>query len=200
MQGNRLLVAGRRRAKALRLIPRLLALMGVPLCTLSPHASGNTKMQDLINEACAPSHYPLLPPCEKEITLDELNSRLHYKLEMIKAEDEQMKIAWSSWERDLGLLYVEPTQRVWDLNKHTAMILATDLIRERLSKTINAQGVLFLTNAHGDPDVVRKHILWYLISNNVLGQRGRRNVASDQNRSKTSLPSRAAVTTGRPLS
>jgi hypothetical protein len=145
--------------------------MGVLFCTLSPRTSGTTTMQDLINEACAPSRYPFLPPCGKEITLDELNSRLHYKLEMMKAEDQQMKLAMSSWEKNLGLLYVEPTQRVWDLNKQMAMILSTDLIREQFSKAIDAQGVAFLVDANGNPEIVRKHILWYLISNGLDKER-----------------------------
>jgi hypothetical protein len=80
----------------------------IGFCALHPCTSKTETLQDLINEACAPTHYPLLPPCGKGITLEELNSRLHYKLKMMKAENEQMNIVMSYWEKSLGMLYSSP--------------------------------------------------------------------------------------------
>jgi hypothetical protein len=126
----------------------------IVFCAL-PHSIGKAQtLQDLINEACAPSHYPFLPPCSKEVTLDEINNRLNYRLNM----------SISSWEQTIGLLYVTPTQRVWDSNKNIAMTLSTPLVRDQLSKAIDAFGVLFLTNTNGDAELVRKNILWHLIA------------------------------------
>jgi hypothetical protein len=122
-------------------------------------------LQDLINEACAPSHYPLLPPCNRNITLEEINNRLHYKLQMMEAEDSQLKNTILSWQKLIGLLYAEPTQSVWNSNKKIALSLSTDLVREQASKAIDAQGALFLFNSNGNPELVRKNILIYLISN-----------------------------------
>ena len=69
----------------------------------------------------------------------------------------------SSWEKLLGLLYSEPTQTVWDSNKNIAIALSTYLVREQVSRAIDAQGMVFLANTNRDPDLVRKQILWYLI-------------------------------------
>ena len=141
------------------------------LCTLNPGTSKTQTLQDVINEACAPSHYPFLPPCSNGITLEELNNRLNYKLHMMEAEDKQMTLTMSSWNKMLGLLYVQPTQKVWESCKNVAKAGSTDLVWPQASKAIDAQGVVFLADNNGDPDVVRKHILWYLIANGLDKER-----------------------------
>jgi len=146
-----------------KLIIRLSATAFIGFCALCPCTSKAQTLQDAIKEACAPSHYPGLPPCGSEITLKELNSRLHYKLHMMEAEDEQMKSTMSSWNKTLGMLYVRPTQTVWDANKNITKALSTDLVWQQASKAIDAEGNLFLADTNGDPDRVRGNIIQYLV-------------------------------------
>jgi hypothetical protein len=144
---------------------RLVALMGILFRTLYPRTGKTTTVQDLINEACAPTHYPLLPPCGKEITLDELKSRLHYKLEMVKAENALNKYCLVVVEKITGFSLLKYYANGWDSLKKMALSLSTGLVREQVSKAIDAEGVAFLVNTNGDPDLVRRNILWHFIMN-----------------------------------
>lgn len=140
----------------------LLATAFIGICTFYPCISKTQTLQDVIKEACAASHYPGLPPCGQEITLDELNSRLHYKLHIMEAEDEQMKNTMSSWNKTLGMLYLRPTQTVWEANQNMAKALSADFVWSQASRAIDAEGSLFLADTNGDPNKVRKHIIQYL--------------------------------------
>jgi hypothetical protein len=170
MQGNRLFVAGRPRPVSLSGRPGWLqlAIMTIMSCALYPSIGKTQTLQDVIEEACALSDYPFLPPCGSQITLKELNSRLNYKLHMMEAENKELKITMSAWNNLLGLLYMNPTQTVWDSLMQAAKALSTDLVWPQASRAIEEQGVVFLADTNGDADLVRNNILRYIVTNNGM--------------------------------
>jgi hypothetical protein len=84
----------------------------------------------------------------------------------MEAEDTETKMAMSTWNKLLGLLYMNPTQTVWDSIKRAAK--GADLVWPQASKAIDLQGVVFLANTNGNDELVRNNILRYLIINNGL--------------------------------
>ena len=137
-----------------RLITNLVAALVCTSCCAFLHSTGTaTTLQDLINQACDPTSSQGLPPCEGELSLEELRSRLQYSVEMFQLKDELTKSVMASWNKNIGLLYITPTQKVWELNKNFALSFLTDTVLEQVSRTIDAQGALFLLGANGDPEL-----------------------------------------------
>jgi hypothetical protein len=79
--------------------------------------------------------------------------------------------AVKQWSKLVPMLYIEPTQTIWDNNKTIALTGVENAnARDRVNRVIDAYNNQFLYGANGDVNKVRKNILLYLMGTDLSAE------------------------------
>jgi hypothetical protein len=90
--------------------------------------------------------------------------------EILSTERQMFNDAMASWDKLVPMLYVEPTQLIWDNNKHMTLLLIFDNnVVKKVSDMIDANGRLFFQPGNS-LEQIKKNILAYLMGTKLSAE------------------------------
>ena len=114
-------------------------------------------------------------PSDGNLTFECDRLLIRNSCEILRMEQEMTTRAVKRWSQYVPMLYIDPTQTVWNGIKEMALAplgdaAATVNVRDRVNRALDAYNNQFLYDANGDINKLRKNILMYLMGTDMSAE------------------------------